>query len=153
MDDAGNLTSSAPDFLRILYDDLRAVIGGFRGFSAGWKLKVTGLPVACIKAIRAAEFSADAVAGSLSQIDGEHAPAGIQTTTFLSLAGANAEEPRPVKREVHDVKEEILSLILLGDGSIPEEAPLPHEWVQGVFCGECAAGPWHQYKACSACAC
>ena len=138
---SGCLTDAAPAFLHVLLDDLRAICSGFSGFSPGWKAAVLAISTAEIQALRTCDLECP-IHGD-KHVDCHPSPHG-EGPVETAVA---SEMPTSTPRAVLDVQGEVVSLAVLGDGRTPEGTILPADWLQGVFCGDCASGPWHSFRA------
>ena len=132
--DDGSLSFSAPSFLRLLHADLQSVLPHWTGFSAGWKTSVLALGRQCFTDLRKAELAV------------------IAAPQELSIDRVTPREERPRTEPVQSVSSpsdlvDELCVLSNGEAAGTLRQVSAEEWLDGVYCGTCAAGPWHGRKS------
>ena len=131
----GSLSLSAPSFLRLLHTDLLSVLLHWTGFSAGWKTEVLALGRQCFTDLRKAELAV------------------IAAPQELSIDRVTPREERPQKEPVQSVSSPdlVAELCVLsdGEGAGALRQVSAEEWLDGVYCGNCAAGPKALHSTCA----
>ena len=130
----GSLSLSAPSFLRLLHTDLQSVLPHWNGFSAGWKTEVLALGRQCVTDLRKAELAV------------------IAAPQELSIDRVTPREERPQTEPVQSVSSpsdlvDELCVLSNGEAAGTLRQVSAEEWLDGVYCGTCAAGPWHGRKS------
>ena len=126
----GALTETAPLFLRLLHEDLQALVQGWLGFIDGWQQVFLGIPRSAITQMRNRAVPPEPAADEPRAAD--RIPRPIQQTVIPGTPSATAAE-----------------LCVLSDGRTPDNLGevSAAEWLAGAYCGTCASGPWHSRKA------
>ena len=148
VDAEGGLTSVAPTFLHVLDRDIRQVMAQWDGFRPGWKHAFLAVGVSTIRSLRGASIQRHQqhdfpmIPGSRAQDGSNPMPDHAQD---LTKPGDNAVMQTQF---VDNPAEFVRSMRVLSDGTIPDiDAGLTSEhWRDGVYCGQCAAGPFHSMK-------
>lgn len=130
----GSLTFSAPSFLRLLHADLQSVLPHWTGFSDGWKTEVLALRRQCFTDLRTAELAVIA------------APPDIPVDRVTSREERPPTEPVQSVASPSDLVDE-LCVLSSGEAAGTLSQVSAEEWLDGVYCGTCAAGPWHGRKS------
>ena len=122
----GQLTAAAPSFLRLLAADLRAVVPDWNGFVLGWKDVFLAFPKSKLRS-------------RLPLQENQR----LEPPQAQPMRSLSALPPRGSPLEI------AASLCILTDGTCPEtlDSVSAEDWISGVYCGQCAAGPWHGKKS------
>ena len=131
VDPRGRLNNCAPAFLRLLASDLQVVVPGWAGFVEGWKESLLALPPTQVR-WRSEQSNA------------------------LPRAPERNDSPLPHQRlqakpspAVGAPLQVAASVCVLPDGNCPDslDAVTDEAWLEEIYCGICAAGPWHKKRS------